>query len=73
MKGITPLILIVLLFSACKKQHECVCITTISGTRVASRTEIIDDTKRKAKQECNKSDTTYTILGITRLIDCELK
>jgi hypothetical protein len=67
------LIACLMAFAACKKERECICITTISGTRVGSNTETIKDTKRNAKKECNSSDTTYTILGITRLVDCELK
>jgi hypothetical protein len=60
-------------FASCKKDRTCECKTTstITGTTTGSTT--IKDTKKKAKEECDKLDSSTEVFGEKVTVECEIK
>lgn len=56
---------VLFVLASCKKDYTCTC--SIAGQEIGSST--INDTKAKAKEECDKGDVS--LLGFTT--DCEIK
>ncbi|MBK9284803.1 MAG: hypothetical protein IPM51_10890 [Sphingobacteriaceae bacterium] len=65
----------VLIFSSCRKERVCRCISVSASTTVTTESSLGSKyTKAKAKKECNKLDGTY-ITGVNleeTKINCEL-
>jgi hypothetical protein len=74
MKKITLLAIVACAFSlaSCKKDYTCECTTTYNGITATGSTTI-KDTKKKAKDACEKESTTSSIGGYTSTTDCKIK
>lgn len=65
MKKITLLAVafVAISFASCKKNQTCTCTTTYGGTSVSS-SATIKDTKKKAKEACEKGSAGYVTCSI---------
>ena len=63
--------LLAVVFSSCKKDHDCTCTAT-GGGMSTSATTTIKDTKSKAKDACEAGNSTQTVGGTTFTTKCEL-
>jgi len=61
-------------FTSCKKDRTCTCTTTITGFGSTSSSTVIHDTKKDAKEACEKQNSASSSFGgITTGVSCELK
>ena len=75
-KTMKKIILIAFAFSivssSCKKIYTCECVFSINGAVYATTSDLIHDTKKKAKAECDDlTDTTPSASGAITV--CTLK
>jgi hypothetical protein len=47
--------------SSCKKDWTCTCTTTVTGFGTTTVSGTIKDTKKNAKEECDKGDATTSV------------
>ena len=59
----------ILLFTSCKKDWTCSC--TLNGGDAGSYI-IADETKKKAKDQCDGGDTSISLFGNTIVSECEI-
>lgn len=79
--SILTLLMMCLVFLACKKKHTCECTASqtnaagVTTTQPLTSTELTDVSKSKAKILCQSSSTVETIgtSVTTDKLDCELK
>ncbi|MFN3530616.1 MAG: hypothetical protein ACK417_11900 [Bacteroidia bacterium] len=66
------------MFTACSKDHNCICTTTItannSGEVVSSSSSgsVVNGTTRSARKECEGKNTSNDGGGFTTSTNCEL-
>ncbi len=75
MKKIAPLaaaLLLTFAFTSCKKDYTCTCTVTTGGISATGVSGTIHDTKKKAKDACEKDNGTQTINGVTVTRDCKI-
>jgi hypothetical protein len=58
--------------SSCKKDWTCVCNTN-TGVQQSNTTYIKQVTKKKAKEQCQNENQTYTAGTVTVIETCELQ
>jgi hypothetical protein len=58
--------------TSCKKEYTCKCTATVAGSSATSETKI-EDTKKNAKEACDKGDASSTAGGITTSVACEIE
>ena len=59
----------ILIFASCKKDWTCSC--SINGADAGSFI-IADETKKKAKDECDEGDTSISLFGAAIVSECEI-
>jgi general stress protein CsbA len=59
----------ILMFASCKKDWTCSC--SINGVDAGSFI-IADETKKKAKDECDEGDTSISLFGAAIVSECEI-
>ena len=57
------------MFASCKKDWTCSC--TLNGAEAGS-VIIEDETKNKAKDECDQGDSSLSIFGTSIVTECEI-
>ena len=68
---LSSIVVVALLSTSCKKDRTCTCTTTGDGVS-ATASATIKDTKKKAKEACEKGNETYTLLTSTYTTTCTL-
>ncbi len=70
---ISSLVILALMFTSCKKDYTCSCITNTPGS-VATTTKIpIENSKQKdADAACTAKSKTYAVGSITATVTCSL-
>jgi hypothetical protein len=58
--------------TSCKKDYTCECTVTTGGISVVGTTTV-KDTKKKAKETCEKGTTSSSVLGISSTTTCKIK
>ncbi len=69
---IAALVFAVSAMTSCKKEYTCECKATGAGITSTS-SDTIKDTKKNAKEACDKGDATSSVAGITSTVECEIK
>ena len=69
MKKIVIVFGAILMFASCKKDWTCSCV--VNGADAGSYT-IADETKNKAKDECDEGDTSISLFGTSIVSECEI-
>ena len=59
--------------TSCKKDYTCECKAYFDGVYFASESTTINDTKSKAKDECDKGDASDSSTGTLIESKCEIK
>ncbi|MGN6478344.1 MAG: hypothetical protein ACTHKV_14065 [Flavipsychrobacter sp.] len=75
MKKIAPLaaaLLLTFAFTSCKKDYTCTCTVSAGGITSTATPATIHDTKKKAKDACEKDNGTQTINGVAVTKDCKI-